>query len=212
MNISVIIAHPGKRSFNHAIAQAAVEQLEHDGHAVSFHDLYEEHFDPLLTSEEILNGAVVPEMIAKQSREIANAEGIVIIHPNWWGQPPAILKGWVDRVLRCGVAYEFLENDSGEGVPHGLLKARAAIVFNTSNTETERERKVFGDPLELIWKNCIFRLCGVGTIHRSTFSTVITSTDAQRQQWLNQARKDVASLFPNQCTSSPEERKHHEQH
>ena len=71
------------------------------------------------------------------------AEGIIIIHPNWWGMPPAILKGWVDRVMRPGVAYEFLEGDSGEGVPRGLLRARRAIVFNTSNTLPEEGAKRF---------------------------------------------------------------------
>jgi NAD(P)H dehydrogenase (quinone) len=55
-------------------------------------------------------------VIELHCREIADVDGI-IVHPNWWGQPPAILKGWVDRVLRPGVAYRFLEGDAGEGVP-----------------------------------------------------------------------------------------------
>ena len=95
------------------------------------------------------------------AREIAQAQGIVIVHPNWWGQPPAILKGWVDRVLRPEVAYRFREGDAGDGVPVGLLKAKAAVVFTTSNTPRERELASFGDPLETLWKNCIFGLCGV---------------------------------------------------
>jgi putative NADPH-quinone reductase len=49
--------------------------------------------------------------------EIARAEGIIIVHPNWWGQPPAIMKGWIDRVFRPGVAYRFTEDDKGDGVP-----------------------------------------------------------------------------------------------
>ena len=68
-------------------------------------------------------------MIRVHCQELAVAEGIIVIHPNWWGMPPAILKGWVDRVIRTGVAYEFLEGDSGEGVPRGRLLARRAIVF-----------------------------------------------------------------------------------
>ena len=77
-----------------------------------------------------------------------------------------MVKGWVDRVFRPGVAYEFEEDDSGEGVPIGLLRARAAVVFNTSNTPEEREQEVFGDPLETLWKTCIFDLCGVKEFHR----------------------------------------------
>lgn len=106
------------------------------------------------------------------------------------------MKGWVDRTIRPGVAYEFLEGDGGEGVPHGLLKARAAVVFNTSNTEETRERKVFGDPLETIWRNCIFGLCGVSTFHRRTFGMVVTSTGVQRKNWLETVREDVDALFP----------------
>jgi len=61
----------------------------------------------------------------------------------------------VDRVLRPGLAYEFLEGDSGEGEPCGLLRATRAIVFNTSNTLPEREQNAFADPLQTIWKDYI---------------------------------------------------------
>ena len=63
------------------------------------------------------------------------------------GQPPAILKGWIDRVIRPGVAYRFLEGDSGEGVPLGLLRAQTALVFNTANPPEDQESVVFRDPL-----------------------------------------------------------------
>lgn len=198
MKISVILAHPDRSSFNHAIAQTAVEQLENNGHVVLFHDLYDEGFDPLLTGEEIPQDAPLPQAIREHCEEIGEAEGIVIVHPNWWGQPPAILKGWIDRVIRPGIAYGFLEGDSGEGVPNGLLRARAAIVFNTSNTEPEREQSVFGDPLETIWKNCVFGLCGVHVFHRRTFSIVITSAEAQRRQWLDEVKAMIDSVFPNE--------------
>jgi putative NADPH-quinone reductase len=196
MQISVILAHPDSHSLNHAIARTAVKRLETNGHKVVFHDLYRENFDPLFTREEISKDPPLPKVIAQHCRELAEADGIVIVHPNWWGQPPAILKGWVDRVIRPGIAYEFLECDSGEGVPNGLLKARAAIVFNTSDTGSEREKNVFGDPLETIWRNCIFGLCGVTTFHRRIFRIVVTSTDAQRKQWLDAVGSDMDTFFP----------------
>lgn len=196
MKVSVILAHPSQASFNHAIARTAVEQLQHNGHDVFFHDLYAEKFDPILPAEEIPQGASLPDEIATHCAEISQAEGIVVVHPNWWGQPPAILKGWVDRVIRPGVAYEFLESDSGEGVPNGLLKAKAAIVFNTSNTEMNREIRVFGDPLETLWKNCIFGLCGVHNVFRRTFTIVVTSTEDQRKQWLEEVKDSIHELFP----------------
>jgi putative NADPH-quinone reductase len=109
--------------------------------------------------------------------------------------PPAVLTGWIDRVVRPGVAYRFEEGDSGEGVPVGLLPARAALVFNTSNTNPERERAVLGDPLELIWRRCVFGLCGVKEFVRRTFGVIVTSTEHQRQAWLAEARDLALEVF-----------------
>ena len=195
MKVLVVLGHPDVGSFNHAIASATVEVLERRGHEVLFHDLYAEGFDPLLGSAEIARDAELDAVIAKHCDEVAAADGIVIVHPNWWGMPPAILKGWVDRVIRPGVAYEFVGGDGGEGVPNGLLKARAALVFNTSNTETVREQEVFGDPLEAIWKDCIFGLCGVETFYRRMFNIVVTSDEMQRKAWLDEVRETVAEHF-----------------
>ena len=196
MRVSVILGHPEPGSFNFAIAEAAVEALTQNGHGVSFHDLYAERFDPILPGPEIPKGAALDPAIKSHCDEIAAADGIVIVHPNWWGQPPAILKGWVDRVIRPGVAYEFVEGDGGEGVPVGLLRAKCALVFNTSNTPPEREREAFGDPLETLWKRCIFGLCGVNDVRRRTFSVVVTSTPEERQRWLAEVREMVGRRFP----------------
>ena len=137
----------------------------------------------------------LPPQLTAHCDEIAEADGIVIVHPNWWGQPPAILKGWIDRVFRPGVAYNFLEGDNGEGIPIGLLKAHTAIVFNTSNTPIDRENAIFGDPLELIWRKCIFDLCGIKSFYRQMFCVVVTSTDKQRKEWLEQVKETIIRLF-----------------
>jgi len=195
MKISVILAHPDTSSFNHAIAETTAATLKKNGHDVIYHDLYKEGFDPLLPKEEIPKEVSLPSEIDIHCKEAAEADGFVIIHPNWWGMPPAILAGWVDRVMRPGTAYEFLEDDKGEGVPNGMLRAQKAIVFNTSNTESEREQKVFLDPLETIWKNCIFDLCGVHEFNRKMFNIVVTSTKKQREQWLEEVEESVYSVF-----------------
>ncbi|MFW2366165.1 MAG: NAD(P)H-dependent oxidoreductase [Desulforhopalus sp.] len=196
MKILVILSHPDKNSFNHAIAHTTVETLKTNKHEVFFHDLCEENFNPILPAHEFLKDAELPDEIEKYCSEISQADGIVIIHPNWWGQPPAILKGWVDRVIRPGVAYEFVENDKGEGVPKGLLVAKSAIVFNTSNTESTREINVFGDPLESIWKNCIFDLCGVKEFYRRMFNIIVISSREKREAWLSEVKDTVNKFYP----------------
>ncbi len=201
MNISIILAHPNRDSLNHAIARTAEEALTDLGHNVWFHDLYAEKFDPILPHEEIPKDVVLPAEVASHCNEIASADGIIIVHPNWWGQPPAVLKGWVDRVIRPGVAYRFLDGDTGEGVPEGMLKAKAALVLNTSNTPMHRERAAFGDPLETLWKNCIFGLCGVIVFRRETFAVVVTSSAEERSRWLGEVRRIVTEQFPRDAAS-----------
>ncbi|MDD1675639.1 MAG: NAD(P)H-dependent oxidoreductase [Methanomicrobiales archaeon] len=197
MSVLVILAHPSPGSFNHAIALTARVTLQDAGHHVIFHDLYAEHFPPVLPSGEIPAEGYVPPLILQHCRELLSAEGIVIVHPNWWGQPPAILKGWVDRVLRPRIAYRFREEDAGEGIPTGLLKAKTALVFNTSNTPPEREKAVFGDPLERIWKDCIFGLCGIGEVRRRMFSVVVTSSPEERERWLGEVKDTIREAFPH---------------
>jgi len=194
--ISVILAHPSRGSFNHAIAETVVAVLGECGHAVAFHDLYAETFDPVLPYDEIARDAPLPPFIAAHCAEIAAADGLVIVHPDWWGMPPAILKGWIDRVLRPGVAYRFGEGDNGEGIPIGLLKTKAALVFNTSNTPKQRELAVFGDPLQRLWKDCICTFCGIPVFHRRMFGVMVTSTEEQRESWLDEVRTLTLETFP----------------
>jgi NAD(P)H dehydrogenase (quinone) len=194
--VLVILAHPDEKSFNAAIAERCAETLTRNRHAAVIHDLYREGFDPILPAAEIpLDGKVDP-VIERHCRELSEASGIIIVHPNWWGMPPAILVGWIDRVFRPGVAYRFREGDSGEGVPDGLLAGKKALVFNTSNTAAERELAVFGDPLAAFWKTSIFDFCGITEHYRETFSVVVTSTYEQRQVWLAEAAAAVDRHFP----------------
>lgn len=196
MRILIVLAHPDPSSFNHAIARRAQATALTNGHDVTLRDLYAEGFDPILPGPEIPRSAPLPTNIARHCEEAASADGIIVVHPNWWGMPPAVLTGWVDRVLRPGTAYEFVGEDGGEGVPVGLLRARTALVFNTSNTEANRENTIFGDPLERIWKDCVFGLCGVAETRRRMFRIVITSCAEERHQWLGEVEAMVNANFP----------------
>jgi len=196
MYILLILAHPHPASLNHALADGVRKTLQEAGHTIWFHDLYKEAFDPVLPAHEIPREAHLDPLISCHCQELVQADGIVIVHPNWWGQPPAILTGWIDRVIRPGVAYRFEGDDTGEGVPRGLLRARAAFIINTSNTNKERENAVFGDPLERIWRDCVFGLCGVHEVHRHTLRIVVTSTQVERIQWIQEVQEQSIQIFP----------------
>lgn len=194
MHILLIVCHPHLRSFTHAIAHQVKETLLSAGHSISVHDLYQEGFDPVLPYAEIV-GESTNDLVNQHVNALTNADGLVIVHPNWWGKPPAMLAGWIDRVLRLNAAYSFPKGEEG-GAPDGLLKLEAAIIFNTSNTTAQREKHVFGDPLENIWKNCVLQFCGVKQIIRQTFSVVVDSSLEERKVWLQQVQQTILTHFP----------------
>jgi NAD(P)H dehydrogenase (quinone) len=195
MKILIILANPNKNSFCKAIAGACANTLRKKGCKVMLHDLYREKFPPVLTEGEDLSDSKPPVVIQKHCRDLTEADGIIVVHPNWWGGPPAVLKGWIDRVIRVGVAYRFVEVDKGEGIPVGLLRTKKAMVFTTSNTKPVREMKVFKDPLETIWKNCVFGLCGIDDFYRKNYGVIITSTAKQRKKWLKDVERVVSGKF-----------------
>ncbi|MGK5638899.1 NAD(P)H-dependent oxidoreductase [Streptomyces sp. URMC 126] len=195
MRVVALLAHPRPGSFNHALFAAVTDELRGRGCEVFSHDLYAEGFDPLVRVGETGTvegaGAADDVLVARYREELAGADGLVFVHPNWWGMPPAVLTGWVQRVLAPGVAYKL---EQADGEPEGLLGAGRALVLNTSDTPEDRERDEFGDPLQRIWAACVLPYVGVGDVRRKVFRTVTGSTTAEREAWLAEAREAAAAL------------------
>jgi NAD(P)H dehydrogenase (quinone) len=193
MNILVLIGHQNPGSFCHAIAATAIVELEKAGHEVVYHDLYAEKFDPILPHAEIPSVDALDPVVARHCREVTAADGYLVVHPNWWAMPPAILKGWLDRVWRQGVVYRF-----GPGGVEPMVAGRRAVVFTTSNTPRDDELRLFGDPLENLWKACVFNFVGIENFVRRNFESIIMSTPEQRRGWLEDVRQIVRERFPKQ--------------
>ncbi|MEU4358975.1 NAD(P)H-dependent oxidoreductase [Streptomyces virginiae] len=195
MRVGVYLAHPRAGSFNHSVFDAVVDELRGRGCQVVAHDLCAEGFPPVLSAEETGTVSSAPSAddahVALHRREVAALDAVVFVHPNWWGMPPAVLTGWVQRVLVPGVAYKL---GSADGEPAGLLRAGRALVLNTSDTPGEREENEFGDPLQRIWAACVLPYVGVADVRRVVFRTVTDSTDETRLNWLRQARREAAAL------------------
>ncbi|HAJ78934.1 MAG TPA: NAD(P)H dehydrogenase [Fibrobacteres bacterium] len=191
MKASVILAHPHEGSFNHAIYMTINETLKLCGVIAFSHDLYKEKFDPVLTGKELGTDISDDVQVNRYVRELVESDILFFVHPNWWGQPPAILKGYIDRVIRPPHAYDFPDKDSEGGLPVQKLCGKYGIVYNTSNTGADREDNYFGDPLERIWKQCVFGFCGITRYHRRMFRVVADSNYGQRTAWIDEVRKDV---------------------
>ena len=155
MRYLIILAHPDTKSLNSYIAEAIKKYLIKTGNEVIFHDLYKENFNPVLYIEEINRKFSFDEGIQRYSIELSNADQIIFIHPDWWGQMPAILKGWIDRVFRQGTAFEYDGPDFEEKEKIALLTGKTATVIIT----TDRDPEIM--LIEDIWKKDILSYCGI---------------------------------------------------
>jgi putative NADPH-quinone reductase len=187
MKALVVVGHPAPGSFNHAIAEAIRTAWEAAGCEVWFHDLVEEGFDPCLSADEARGEASMDPLVRTHIAQLRASDLLAVVHPNCWGAPPAIMKGWIDRVFEPNAAYAFAKGADQGDIPLGLLTTKVALVVNTGNTPPDRERAVFGDPLERMWRDCVLRYCGVQHVMRSLFGVVATSSADERRGWLAEA-------------------------
>ncbi|HUQ54674.1 NAD(P)H-dependent oxidoreductase [Lentzea sp.] len=160
-----VYAHPRRDSFNDRLLQAGTKALS-QRYEVAVSDLYAQGFDPVLSERDLgdlserpgniaeLAGEAysrgqLPADVREEQAKLAAAELLVLQFPLWWYGPPAILKGWFDRVLTSGFAYGDLDPELG--VPRrygdGGLAGRKALVVVTAG-EDERSigpRGISGD-------------------------------------------------------------------
>ena len=138
MNILIVFCHPIRESFNGALLNSAVEQLESSGHSVKVADLYREQFQPAMIAEDFaqFNREPMPQDVQKEQARVEWSDGIIFIFPVWWWSIPAMLKGWIDRVISYGWAWENpLDPDSGH------LESRKILVMTTAGASKEHFAK-----------------------------------------------------------------------
>lgn len=186
----VLLAHPIEDSLNRAIADQACKALRKAGLSPRFHDLYREQFDPVLPEDEVRRRFTFDETIQTYFREVQEAPGFVFVHPDWWGGPPAILKGWLDRVFRPGVAYDFQGEEFLEKEQVPLLTGRWAIALST----TDARRGEAPHPIETVWSTQVFEFCGISPYAVEIMHDVRNSTYRMRRDWLRHAGRQVQAL------------------
>ncbi len=148
MNILYIYAHPNSKSFNSKLKKCGIEKLQTNGHKIKISDLYEMNFNPVaswndfkinsdqtqyfLAQNAAYQQQALAEDIVTEIDKIKWADHLIFQFPLWWFSVPVILKGWFDRVLVKGFAY-----DTGKIMRDGLLKGKkASLILTTQSPES----------------------------------------------------------------------------
>ncbi|MDQ0465969.1 NAD(P)H dehydrogenase (quinone) [Caulobacter ginsengisoli] len=129
MRHAVILAHPRRASFCGAVARTCAKTLKSMGHSVVTRDLYAIGFDPCLRAEELptTRGHAPRADVVAERAKLARCDSFIFIYPFWFNAPPAILKGYVDRVFSLGFGYR-----PALGGTAGLLIGRSLMSVSTS--------------------------------------------------------------------------------
>jgi NAD(P)H dehydrogenase (quinone) len=117
----VVLAHPDPESFNASVARTYCDTVRDCGQEVIVRDLYAMGFDPVLKDKERphAGGITLSPDVQSEIDTIRGAEIYTLIYPIWFAMPPAMMKGYIDRVLGAGVTAREIQGRAGEGVLHG---------------------------------------------------------------------------------------------
>jgi NAD(P)H dehydrogenase (quinone) len=187
MKMLIIYAHPNTKSFNHAIFDAVQTGLREAGHDVRVRDLYALNLKTSLdvTDLALIQAGRIPEDVKLEQEHVAWAEALIFIHPIWWHDRPAILKGWLDRVMTHGFAYQY-----GATGPKGLLAGKKGLVLQTAgNPEAVYDGWGTKDALRAVALSAGLGFFGITDSDHKVFYGVGSVDDAARKAMLLQARE-----------------------
>lgn len=176
MNVLIITSHPVTTSFNAALAASVRAGLEQAGHVVQVADLCAEGFDPVMTAEDFgqFEDQPPPADIQREMDRVEWADGLIFVFPVWWWSVPAVLKGWIDRVMRYGWAW--IDPKDPES---GYLRDRKILVLATAGDSAEAFAKRGYDvalrtQLNVgTWSYCHFRDAGTRLFHELHHDTPV---------------------------------------
>ncbi|WP_275975896.1 NAD(P)H-dependent oxidoreductase [Geothrix terrae] len=189
--ILVILGHPRVGSFCGALASAYEAGARAAGFEVERFDLAGLTFDPHVRLPSPRDQALEPDLARAQAL-IQWADHLVFVYPAWWGTLPALLKGFLDRVLTPGFAFAADEEDPANWTK--LLKGRSAHLLVTMDTPSWVYRLIYRQPGHQAMRRATLGFCGVAPTFISTFAPVKPATEEARARWLDQARAEAARL------------------
>lgn len=192
MNILIIYAHPNLRSFNQAILQTLDAALREQGHLTQTHDLYRMRFRAVLDNDDLNRNwrGELTEDTRREQEAVLWAQGLAFIYPVWWFGPPAILKGWIDRVFTRRFAFEF-----GPDGMKGLLTHERALIINTlGGDEATYQQQNWHELLVRPMAEGVLSACGVRQVSHRAFYEVTTISPAARRAMLDEVRQLAAGF------------------
>ena len=190
---TVIYTHPYAGSFNHEILNRLTNSFSKNDEEFEIIDPYGDHFDPVLSEEDLKvysQGKTSDELVKRYRRKIAASDELVFIFPIWWHNLPAMLKGFLDKTMLNGLAYN--EDNCWKGL---LTNIKKTTVITTSTVTKEYLENNCGNPIQDVFIARTLNDLGIDpqTVKWIHFGQVNTTTDQIRAKFLD----DLPDLYAN---------------
>lgn len=187
-NTVIVTSHPYDGSFCHALMASAKAGAEKAGNTVDVIDLEADGFDPVMHSKDLIgflkHKAQDPQAIDYIER-VKAADHLILVFPIWWELMPAMMKGFIDKVVFPGETFNYTKG--GVGMASNLPNLKSTTIMTTMNTPKSLYRWVFGNAIQRALVRGTFVKMGLKHVKWMSCNMVKKSSDAKRQGWLKQA-------------------------
>ena len=199
----IVYAHPNVKSFSASIRDH-IHSLSQDlGNTVTIRDLYKMNFNPVLSATDFvsLQNGVTPKDIQEEQELISAADLITVIFPLWWSGYPAILKGWIDRVLQHGFAFKYSRD---KGAKPLLTDKKIQLITTMGASVDEYENNGMMDAIAMTLGDNVWSFCGCVDAGMVVLGEVPGMSDQDRMSILSEIEDTlVLAMASEKKSSSP---------
>jgi len=195
MRVVLVFNHPYEGSFCNAILRSVLTGLDRAGHEVDVLHLDNDGFNPVMTAHDLRgfkDGAPVDPIVINYSERIALADRLVFIFPIWWELMPAMTKGFIDKVIYPGVAYDYDKSGRWPRMLKKWHKLQGITIITTMNTPSFFYGLVFGNAIKKALFTGTFWKLGYRNRRWIKFSMVKFVSQKKRIRWLNKLEERFA--------------------
>lgn len=195
-NVLVILGHPRTQSFCGALTEAFCQGARETEVQLRRLDLSKLNFDPDLHTPSP-NDQPLEDDLCRARELLLWADHLVIVYPTWWGTAPALLKGFLDRLMAPDFAFRTCEGGTGY---QGLLQDRSAQLITTMDTPPLVHRLLYRQPGKNALARATLGFCGIRPVRSLVFGSVKEASAAQRESWLARAERQGQRLQRGRIT------------
>lgn len=188
--ILVINGHPDSQSFCSALADAYIEGATSSNAQIKSLDVGGLRFNPNLQFGYRQRTELEEDLLTAQEF-IQWADHLVFVYPTWWGAMPALLKGFLDRILLPGFAFKYRPNSS---LWDKLLVGKSAHLIVTTDTPSWYNRLIYRRAGYQLMKRNILQFCGVTPVRITEIGPVKPSSPEKRVKWLDKVKRMGAKI------------------